>query len=660
MPVLYYAFDQTFLDYFGSNGVVAVDQAFAILNNLTNVSAYSPDLSEFPTAAKQVNYTAQALSLYDIKSVVLEMLVEQLGLAEPERYTWTLHDRLHTGNVPCPVGMEYLVIKRNFDPVTFEPSSYVNGTLYSYTILEFCNGTAWLAYTVPFPVDPLADTYTAVASLSASWGEYYTSLTLDDVGGLRYLLRTNNMNFESTGPGTTMFTLTTNANQEILTTLNLQTFLELLPITDPATLLTIYPNLNITSVSSDFVIVNITNLVGVLTNAPWAPAGFPPQLIVQGQVVQQFALRYSYTFDNVVTNHFYPNWPTKIQTIEISPAPFAPAGSGLVNTTIKSTITTRTNGGDFYILPPGVTGYVFEPGLVITNKGSVTNIFTNNIVLVNASTISYSQTITFFTNYQYVVHAIQLLASTNATDLFQGIQKMTFVRRDYDSLIGQFFQPLTNNYTLRSVANSSLVPHPVRRVITAPDMLFTARDLVDVPGNNTIGGNLIARSINFEPHVLNNLAGPGNIRPQMLVTLNKAGPTFENIDPFLDEVGKSTPLFLWGSFDGTTNPPVVYPSGTSIVNLENQVLMQITTTSLPNGTHNVVYNGGGFQLTGSGGSPPYTWDIVANALPPGLDLSSSGLISGTPTSAATFDFTVRMTDIGARPVQRDFAITIHP
>jgi hypothetical protein len=146
----------------------------------------------------------------------------------------------------------------------------------------------------------------------------------------------------------------------------------------------------------------------------------------------------------------------------------------------------------------------------------------------------------------------------------------------------------------------------------------------------------------------------------MLVTLNKAGPTFENIDPFLDEVGKSTPLFLWGSFDGTTNPPVVYPSGTSIINLENQVLMQIITTSLPNGTNKVVYNGAGFQLTRSGGSPPYTWDIVENALPPGLDLSSSGLISGTPTNAATFDFTVRMTDIGARPVQRDFAITIHP
>ena len=47
-PVLYYAFDENFLDYFGSNGVWAVDQAFAIMNSLQPVSSYSADLSEVP------------------------------------------------------------------------------------------------------------------------------------------------------------------------------------------------------------------------------------------------------------------------------------------------------------------------------------------------------------------------------------------------------------------------------------------------------------------------------------------------------------------------------------------------------------------------------------------------------------------------------------
>ena len=62
-PVIYYAFDETFLDFFGSNGVWAVDQAFAILNNLTNASSYSADLSEIPLEARRFNQTAGALNL---------------------------------------------------------------------------------------------------------------------------------------------------------------------------------------------------------------------------------------------------------------------------------------------------------------------------------------------------------------------------------------------------------------------------------------------------------------------------------------------------------------------------------------------------------------------------------------------------------------------
>ena len=47
MPTVYYAYDVNFLDYFGSNGVVSVDGAFAVMNSLTNVSSYSPSLWSF-------------------------------------------------------------------------------------------------------------------------------------------------------------------------------------------------------------------------------------------------------------------------------------------------------------------------------------------------------------------------------------------------------------------------------------------------------------------------------------------------------------------------------------------------------------------------------------------------------------------------------------
>ena len=71
--------------------------------------------------------------------------------------------------------------------------------------------------------------------------------------------------------------------------------------------------------------------------------------------------------------------------------------------------------------------------------------------------------------------------------------------------------------------------------------------------------------------------------------------------------------------------------------------ISITTPSpLPDATINTSYSQ---QLAASGGSGNYGWQLNAGALPAGLSLSSSGLISGTPTQSGNFTFTVRATDL---------------
>jgi uncharacterized protein (TIGR03437 family) len=66
-----------------------------------------------------------------------------------------------------------------------------------------------------------------------------------------------------------------------------------------------------------------------------------------------------------------------------------------------------------------------------------------------------------------------------------------------------------------------------------------------------------------------------------------------------------------------------------------------TSPLLPQAQLNASYN---YSLAADGGVPPYTWTLAEGAFPPGLQLASGGSISGTPTSAGGYSFTVRVRD----------------
>lgn len=90
--------------------------------------------------------------------------------------------------------------------------------------------------------------------------------------------------------------------------------------------------------------------------------------------------------------------------------------------------------------------------------------------------------------------------------------------------------------------------------------------------------------------------------------------------------------------------------------------LQITTTSLPNGTQNSFYSQ---QFTASGGQSPYTWWLPGGSatLPPGtMSLSTAGILSGTPNASGTYTFEVGAYD-NAQPqnsVTRMVSVTIVP
>jgi hypothetical protein len=87
---------------------------------------------------------------------------------------------------------------------------------------------------------------------------------------------------------------------------------------------------------------------------------------------------------------------------------------------------------------------------------------------------------------------------------------------------------------------------------------------------------------------------------------------------------------------------VAYPSQTASFTVTLNPALAITTTTLPSVTAGSAYSA---TLAGTGGTTPYHWAISAGQLPTGITLAAStGILSGTPTSAGTFNFTVALTD----------------
>lgn len=394
VPIITYGFDYTFLNYFGSQGVTAVTAAMNEMNSLP--AASSANLKRFITQDNQaINYTAEALSLTDIKSLVMSLMIEHMGLMG-ESHVWDL-DYVSAASTNATFG----VINDNFDPVTFDPTPYVNGVLYNYTI--FNNGTVADAIEeTANQASPAQFSWTAVATrYGQKVGGYYLGITRDDMGGLRYLYRRNFYQQESLD----------------------------------------------------------SNSVASFGGTTWAP------------------------FNPTATN--------------------AP-----------------------------ITGFEGVLG---------------------------------------------------------GVEKITYVRVNYNSLIGPNFTGLTNHYTIPMITNGQLVNLHVARGITQPDIIFAAAPLGSIP----ITMQAYPAPVNFPievdrnftftastaPTVATNAPLPAVINAQEIITLNNETPAYINTSSYFltgpgGQTGGTTtsPVLVWGSFNGTTNAPIVFPNGSSVNGLEEEIL----------------------------------------------------------------------------------------
>lgn len=650
-PVVYYAYDSIFGRFFGAQGETACDQAFAMMNsfftnNPNGVDGYSSNLTEFPFNSEHFNGTAQAFYLTDLKSVMLHLLVEQMGLAEPERYTWTLRQRFEGPSPPpCPENVQYSIIQRNYgtadQPLTGPEtgtiySPYVNNLLYTYGMLEDCNRhpPAWDAITVPFSTDTTVPEYTAVAANNFEGGAesglgglqiggYYTGLTEDDAAGLRYLMSSNNIDFEIPTAGSQMEVTDTNGAIATIVTSDLAALLEFAQTNPPAALQAAFPTLQITSTNTFLVNIGGTNFIN-----------------------------WSYTFGNLVILNQFSNVVEYQQTIVIQPLISGVPGSFQTNVYYQPIVLNNANilGGQYLIIPPGSCGF----DIIATNPPTPvpTTNFISTTLSGNGAISTTVNLVTVSTNETLFYHPCQLEAPAPAN--YQGIQSLQFVRvsdGNVNPLTRTFYTPVTSTYTNVFINRVTLQrqSQAFQRIVTAPDFVITASDQV---GANLFVGS-VTRNINYEEgQILPGGSGPGVIDGQTTFNFDDIGTVWWN-GPFLDtnsfligpdsEVNQTTatPSLLWGSFDGSTNAPIVYPTSLSIQELESQMVINILPTSLPAGTNGQVYITTAFSATG--GSPNYTWAM--SGLPTGLSLIQN-VLAGRPhdNTNGVYDVTLQLTD----------------
>lgn len=468
-PNIYYAFDVSFIDYFGVNAMEEIRKATRIFNNnMRNLG----DLTDDQLAARfgydrvrqrfnmpvgrRINSTAQALGLLDLKTTTMGLLAEQLGLASPERWVYALRDRSTDADAT-----NYAVIYRNFDPFTFNPSTYVNGARYSYVLREFDESpdpNYADAVEVRVNQSPLDPVPYAVANMVGEdlsnpyglrAGEFYDNLTMDDVAGLRYIYRRQNINIEDVIPGTS-FIFTDPTQLIFIQGFDLYTFYSNASVLTPSQLTNLYTNLVITStnltvgqlITTNRVITNLfsdttlfTNrsvltlvsnmdygqfLRDARTNPPAAMRALYPGLIITStnagvmqEIVENIVLTnypwgvpgeigfaitntvtnlvptFQYTFGNVVVRYSSSISDWIIQ--DVGRAPWGVPGEIFLSTNRVEFRTNQPSGGFFILrrdLNPNLVGYDFNDAAG-NPLLKVTNIFeTTNIVrsLINPFT----------------------------------------------------------------------------------------------------------------------------------------------------------------------------------------------------------------------------------------------------------------------------------
>jgi hypothetical protein len=153
------------------------------------------------------------------------------------------------------------------------------------------------------------------------------------------------------------------------------------------------------------------------------------------------------------------------------------------------------------------------------------------------------------------------------------------------------------------------------------------------PSNTSVGATYTA-----------NMTVSGGKKPYTLSVITNTLPPGLTLDTTTNVIS-GTPTtagnyqFTMQIQDGSKKDAIVTRDYSIVVAAQGNFV--ICSTNLPVGNRGKVYSD---QIVAQGGTAPYLWGLSAGQLPPGLMLSATGTITGTPTARGDFAFTVAADD----------------
>jgi uncharacterized repeat protein (TIGR01451 family) len=357
-------------------------------------------------------------------------------------------------------------------------------------------------------------------------------------------------------------------------------------------------------------------------------------------------------------------------------APAAPtATAGLLSATV-SWVAPASNGSP-------ITGYIVTP----TRNGVA-----QTPVSFDASTTTRTlSSLTAGASYTFTVIAVNALGNSAPSPSSAAVVPFSLPGQPTISAVSAGDSSATLTWTAPSNGGS-----PITSYVVTPFIGVVAQTPQTFPGTGTtqtLTGLTPGTAYRFTV-AATNAGGTGPASALSTAVTPNVSPSLSNPAPPAGEVGAAysdalavnggTAPFSWSVSVGSLPPGLSLASGTGLLSgtptgsgsfpftvrvtdASSQTATQALTVVIaaaptltfaapPPGQVGVPYSN---QLTVTGGTGPFAWSVTAGSLPPGLTLApSTGLLSGTPTTAGNYSFTVKVLDAFGQSATKTVSLAV--